>query len=166
MPTDYPRRAPTGAWYIHLEDTITFADADGGVENTDPGSSASFDLLFHPAPADWGVDHLRYQDRYKRIREPCEYAGRWVSKQPPFGPDKYVEQTPPDAPSLLVGLEPSYDHPETTGIWGVIDGYSSTNQYQQAYLMLSLEITVIATMEEYIDRESVRTDLELAGRAL
>ncbi|MFC6766020.1 hypothetical protein [Natrinema soli] len=165
MPIDYPRRAPTGTWYIHLEDVITFADVDGGVENTDLGSSASVDLLFHPAPADEGLPY-RYRDRYQRLREHCEFAGRTLIKQPPFGPEKFVEQTPPGAPSLLVGLEPSYEHPETAGIWGVIDGYSSSNQHQQAYLMLSLEITVIATMEEYIDRESVRTDLELAGRAL
>ncbi|NUC71715.1 hypothetical protein HTZ84_05225 [Haloterrigena sp. SYSU A558-1] len=161
---DLPKSVPRTAWYVYLydgtEEYVTFAD--GLVEEIPPrtvAESGSWQFNFRHDPAgSRSYDPLEHTDRYERVVEIGRWAGRYVLREPLEAEPRYREQVPPGNPSLLVGLQPAYETP-AGGVWGLVDGYDETNALPETGLTVTLDVTMLATTDDYETRDEVVADL-------
>lgn len=159
MTKRYPSAPPT-AYYIHVANSegdvgVYYADGvDGTIPPRTVGEGGTYSLIFrttsfsrtqHPHSG-YPKEHW---DHYRPITEIGTHAGSYVPKPNSSNIYRWVEQTPSDAWSLLVGLEPAYETPATNGIWALVDGYDDDNRTPKGALPVDLSVTMVATMDEY-----------------
>lgn len=150
---------PEKAWYVSYHDgegeKTTWAN--GLVEDVPPrtvAESGSWEFYLVRGGARGRVDPLEHSDRYQALQQLGTWAGRYVLKEPIEAEPVYTEQVPPEAPSLLVGIWPSYPT-VTPGVWGLVDSIDETNRIPEAELRVTLSVTLLATMDDYDTREEI-----------
>lgn len=165
----YPYNTPEHSWYLHIDDPTrdrdgpTIIHADFHVQ-TPPvirtGEDATFDFVFgvksrhreHTNP-------VRHFQQYRALREMAHYAGDFTTFETPAGRIAYREQTPADAPSILIGVEPGYSTP-VGGCWGVLSNVEDTSPRPEQAVELSLSVHVIAPFDEFETYHDVVTERE------
>ncbi|MDJ1433582.1 hypothetical protein [Halostagnicola sp. A-GB9-2] len=160
---DLPRSVPQTAWYVYLHDGeqeyVTYAN--GLTEDIPPrtvseGGSWEFHFTRDGGPRSY--DPLEHTDRYQRVQEVGKWAGRYILKEPIEDEPRYRERVPHGGSSLLVGVRPAYQTP-AGGIWGLVDSYDETNSLPETGLTVTLELTMLASMDDYADRDDVVAEL-------
>ncbi|MDJ1434770.1 hypothetical protein [Halostagnicola sp. A-GB9-2] len=112
----------------------------------------------------WGDEDLVGRvTRYTRLREYLEYAGEGSSYQL-IGGSAAVHENPLDewpVDSHIVPIEPGENIWYNPGMWALITGGSdeTTNVSKDSVFRLNFEITMLAKLHEYEDREELLDDL-------
>ena len=146
--------------------TIDFADSDVSpseitafVIESQPapplGETASWDLLFRPEA---GADHL---ERYRALLAFREHAGSYVAGVDVRHRPWYREQH--DRESLLVALRPPADSQTGRGVWGLIDTIEDDTTTPSARAVVSIDLLVLASTEEFGTAGALRNALEADG---
>lgn len=161
---EIPKSVPRTAWYVYLHDGeqehVTYAN--GLVENIPPrtvSESGTWQFHFTRDGGPRSYDPLEHTDRYQRVQEVGKWAARYILKEPIEEEPRYRERVPHGGGSLLVGFRPAYETPVTNGIWGLVDSYDETNSLPETELTVSLEATMLATMDDYETRNEVVAEL-------
>ncbi|GGL55191.1 hypothetical protein [Halocalculus aciditolerans] len=133
---------------------------DGLVGSTpvvSPGGTRSLTFHFHEFLTD-AVDD--YRVRYQDLREYIEWTAgdpvrTWVSDG---GDPSYRERVPAGASfdTFVVAVDPGADV-EAEGFWGVVTGGSDDSRPPASERTLSLDVFVLAPLDEYADDEAVET---------
>ena len=162
MPT-LPKATPKDAWLVYLYDGeqehVTYAN--GLVEDIPPrtvGEGGSWQFHFTRDGGPRSYDPLEHTDRYQRVQEVGKWADRYVLKEPMEEPPRYRERVPYGGASVLVGVRPTYQTP-AGGIWGLVDSYDETNSLPESGMTVTLELTMLASMDDYADRDEVVAEL-------
>lgn len=156
-----PLTAPEQAWLIHLQGETTYANAlTSEVPQQTRGVSGNYPFVFYTrTTSDIGFDPVltqpdpededEYLDRAEAVYEPIEHAGSFVLHRSARNRYRITPQTPPEAPSLIVGLEPVYDTIATDGVWGAIGGYEADARLEEELVFVTLEVTMLAPFDDY-----------------
>lgn len=107
--------------------------------------------------------------RFNEIIDRCRFAEAYELFEPDRGRPKYTATSPPGEPSPLVSLVPTSPHSTVRGLWGLIDGLdvgvppAPETDPSPANAQLDLELTYLASVDEYPDRAAVERELSYPG---
>ena len=147
---------------------IDFADSD-----VSPSEITAFVIESQPAPplgetASWGLlfrpevgassDHL---ERYRALLAFREHAGAYAAGVDLRREPWYREQH--DRESLLVALRPPTDSATGRGVWGLVDTIEDNTTTPSARAVVSIDLLVLASTEEFGTAGALRNALEAGG---
>ena len=147
--------------------TIDFADSDVSpseitafVVESQPapplGETAGWDLLFRP---EVGANDLL--ERYRALLAFREHAGAYAAGVDARHEPWYREQH--DRTSLLVALRPPTDSATGRGVWGLVDTIEDNTTTPSARAVVSIDLLVLASTEEFGTAGALRNALEADG---
>lgn len=154
--TDVP---PWDTYYETADGTTTASYADGldGVEPSAPvGESIDLRFVFRESASSVTDD---FQERYEEHLEICRGGAGEYSL---FDGDRrmlFTETNPPTEPSPILGVEPTYLTPTTMGMWTLIDGVEPETRFPEEVCILTVSVTIIASMADYVSIPSLRNEL-------
>jgi hypothetical protein len=99
------------------------------------------------------------------VEQYSTYAGKYSISETLGSQQTYNELLPDTATinSLLVSVEPSSDLQNKTvnGYWGLINNITDSRNRPLSNKQVTMDIAILAPFDEYSDRTSVQTDLEV-----
>lgn len=143
-------RSPIDRSDIDTETGGTVGGTNGFTVGTATGATAG--------PNDDPDNHV---DRYRKVREYTQYAGRYALQEMLDGTLRISEHTPSTAPipSIIVKLEPGPSNAATPGLWVVIDDADDETVRPDDVAELTLSVVVLARGDQFADRAGVRAAL-------
>lgn len=166
------------AWYIESSNGTTYADGlVGDLATQTRGETVALTLIFRPTPGGGGaystggygeqydaVDRDHWP-RYEHLRALREHAGSYTVETTLNDRHLYQEDTPGDAPSLLVHVAPDAgaETPVTDGFWGLVAGIGEQNRLPETYLGVELDVYYLAADAAYDSRAALEADLRVGG---
>lgn len=118
------------------------------------GETARFDFVFQQS----GVG--AHVERYEQLRDRIMYASDTVTTGRTYDGSPWFRERH-NKESLVVKVEPGPDiEAAARGIWGIIEGGNDRTNLAQVSAEISVEIFVLAELDQYATREEVKNNLE------
>lgn len=174
------------ATYDFVETTTKFTVASGTSDTIEAGETETYGLVVIESNGTLTVDGTlnceqiqnngtldnngtiniseEYVFEYVEVEDYAEHSGAFTTFQTLENQIPYREFLPSDVDTLLVGIEPLSDlaTKDITGYWGLINNVTDLrNQALSNGPRIRVEITVLATYDEYADHTAVQNGLEL-----
>ena len=162
----YPQNVDRNAWYVHTDDGIIACNAlidDIPSQVQGETESYPFALYSRAYEEDYMSDQQRHIHPYQTLLDIARNAGAYVVHSTPSNRFRYSDQTPSAAPELLIGLEPSYEHPTTGGLWGLVSGYSDENAHAEHFIRMEVDVLKLAEFDEYDSWDEAKANLRHGG---
>lgn len=103
-----------------------------------------------------------YVDRYRTLRDYQHHAGEFVTFQGIAGTVFFREQHTRPL-SLLIALRPPADTDTGRGGWFLVSTCEDQTSLPSALCQIDFELTYLAALDDYADKQSVKDALEAQG---